>query len=61
MVIEVFEYLVAFGLLSLLDLGVALLELLVLPAVLARDLLILLPDYVRLGSSVLELQCLLVV
>ena len=58
---EPWAYLMAFGLFSFLDLRVALLKLSVLRAVLARDLLVLLPNDVRLGSSVLELQCLLVV
>ena len=61
MVVEIFEDLMAFGLFSFFDLRVALLELSVLRAVLARDLLVLLPNDVRLGSPVLELQCLLVV
>lgn len=61
MIVEIFENLMALGLLSFFDLRVALLELSVLGTVLTRDLLVLLPNNVRLCSSVLELQCLLVV
>ena len=59
MIVEIFENLMALGLLSFFDLRVALLELSVLSTVLTRDLLVLLPNNVRLCSSVLELQCLL--
>ena len=59
-VVKVFEDLFALGLLVILDLNVALLELLVLGIVLARYLLILLSDDVCLCVSVLVLQCLLV-
>ena len=61
MVIEVFENFFAFSLLCIADLYVPLLELLVLSAVLAGDLLVLLSDDVCLGAPVLELKRLLVV
>ena len=59
--VEVFEDLLALRLLVSLDLLVALLELLVLRVVLPRDLLVLLPDDVCLCTTVLVLQCLVVV
>lgn len=61
MIIEIFEGLLALGLLVFFDLNVALLELLVLPIVLSRDLLVLLADNICLRATVLVLQCLLIV
>ena len=60
MIVEVFEDFLALCLLVVLDCDVPLLELLVLTIVLARDLLILLPNDVRLAATILILQCLLV-
>ena len=60
MIVEVFEDLLALGLLVILDCDVPLLELLVLTIVLASDLLILLPNDVRLAATILIFQCLLV-
>ena len=60
MIVEVFEDLLALGLLVILDRDVPLLELLVLGVVLASDLLILLSDDVRLAATILIFQCLLV-
>ena len=53
MIVEVFEDLLALGLLVVLDCDVPLLELLVLTIVLASDLLILLPNNVRLAGTIL--------
>lgn len=58
---EVFADLFSLVLLVVLDLGVALLELLVLRVVLPRDLLVLQPDDFCLRTPVLVLQCLLVI
>ena len=60
MIVEVFEDLLALGLLVILDCDVPLLELLVLTIVLASDLLILLPNDVRLAATILIFQCLLI-
>lgn len=60
MVIELLVDCLTLRLLVVSDLDVALLELLVLRTVLPRDLLVLLADDVRLRTSVLVLQCLLV-
>ena len=60
MIVEVFQDLLALRLLIILDRDVPLLELLVLTIVLARDLLILLPNDVRFAATILILQCLLV-
>lgn len=61
MIVEVLEDTLALGLLISLNLSVTLLELLVLPVVLAGDLLVLLSDDVCLITPVLVLQRLLVV
>ena len=53
MIIEVFEDLLALGLLVILDCDVPLLELLILTIVLASDLLILLPNDVRFAATIL--------
>lgn len=60
MLIEVFEDVLALGLLVVLDGDMTLLELLVLAVVLPRDLLVLLPNHVGFGASILVLKCLLV-
>ena len=60
MIVEVFEDILALGLLVILDRDVPLLELLVLGVILSSDLLILLPDNVSLAATILILQCLLV-
>ena len=59
-IVEVFQDLLALRLLIILDRDVPLLELLVLTIVLARDLLIFLPNDVRFAATILILQCLLV-
>ncbi len=61
MLVEVFEDLLTLALLVIPNLNVPLLELLILRAVLSRYLLVLLPDNVCLRTSVLVLQCLLIV
>ena len=60
-VVEVFENFLSLGLLIVLNRDVALLELRVLSVVLASDLLVLLPNDVGLGTTVLVFKCLLVV
>ena len=61
MLVEVFEDLLTLALLVIPNLNVPLLELLILRAVLSRYLLVLLPDDVRLSTTVLVLQFLLIV
>ena len=61
MLVKVFEDLLTLVLLIISNLNVTLLKLLILRAVLSRYLLVLLPDDVRLSTTVLVLQCLLIV
>ena len=61
MIVEVFVDLLALSLFIILNFDVALLELLVLSVVFTSNLLVLLLDDVGLVTTVLVLQCLLVV